>query len=271
MIDREYPKLSITGQCHILGIHRSGLYYKPCGESDLNLELMRKIDEEYLRHPFYGVGKMWAYLRHDLGYVISRKRVERLYRLMGLEALVPTRRTTMRNKGHAVYPYLLHEIDVVRDNQVWAMDITYIPMQRGFLYLAALIDLHSRYVVGWSLSNTMSADWCAGIVSEAIATHGTPEIINTDQGSKFTSQEFITTLADHHVKISMDAKGRAIDNIFIERLWKTIKYEHVYLRPASDGVELYSGLKEYLQFYNHERRHQSLGYKTPGELYRRAA
>lgn len=262
MIDKEHPALSITGQCHILGIHRSGLYYKPCGESGLNLEVMWKIDEEYLCHPFYGVRKMWAYLRHDLGYGISRKRVERLYRLMGLEALIPTRRTTLRNKGHAVYPYLLHDLDVARDNQVWAMDITYIPMQRGFLYLAAVIDLHSRYVVGWSVSNTMSADLCAGIVSEAISTHGTPEIINTDQGSQFTSQEFIATLTDHQVKISMDAKGRAINNIFIERLWKTIKYEHVYLRPASDGVELYSGLRGYLKFYNHQRRHQSLGYKA---------
>jgi putative transposase len=268
LINKRHP-LSIKKQCEALSIHRGGLYYKAKGESGFNLELMRKIDEKYLKTPFYGVPRMWIYLRQDLGYKISRKRVERLYRLMGLAAIGPKPNTSKPAPGHKVYPYLLRGLKTERNNQVWAADITYIPMRKGFMYLMAIIDLNSRYVLNWSVSNSMEAEWCAQVLSGAIEKHGKPEIINTDQGSQFTSEDWIT--ACEGIKISMDGKGRAIDNIFIERLWRSLKYEYVYPNPANDGLVLYEGLKTWFRFYNSERRHQGLDYKTPETIYRIAA
>ena len=191
--------------------------------------------------------------------------------LVGWQTLYRRPRTTVAEKGHQIYPYLLKGLPITHTNQVWATDITYIPMKRGFLYLTAVIDLHSRYIVGWSISNTMSADWCKQVVEEAINTYGAPEIINTDQGSQFTSEVFTSLLKDRGVRISMDSKGRAIDNIFIERFWRSLKYEYVYLRPADDGVALYEGVKEYIHFYNTKRLHQSLEYQTPEYRYKNAA
>ncbi|QEC52552.1 IS3 family transposase [Anseongella ginsenosidimutans] len=266
--------LSIVRQCELLEVPRSSFYYKPLGESELNLELMRLIDEEYLLHPWLGVPRMTTWLRKDKGYKINPKRIERLYRLMGLSATGPKPNTSKKGKGalHRVYKYLLKGLKIVRPNQAWAMDITYIPVQGGYLYLCAIIDLYSRYVVGWSLSNAMSADWCKQTLQGAIARHGCPEILNTDQGSQFTAYEFCdwVTHPERGIKLSMDGKGRAIDNIFIERLWRSVKYEHVYLFPASDGLECYRGLQVYFEYYNTQRRHQSLDDQVPLTVYGQA-
>ena len=260
--------LSVVRQCELLEIHRSGLYYKYASESKYNLELMRLIDQEHMLHPWLGVPRMTTWLRKDMGHLINSKRIERLYRLMGIQAVGPKSNTSKPCKGHKIYPYLLRNLKVTHPNHVWAMDITYIPVQGGFLYLVAVIDLYSRYVVNWSLSNTMTAEWCKEVLAEAIEKHGSPEIVNTDQGSRFTSDEFTQfVLEDMEVRISMDGKGRAIDNIFIERLWRSVKYEHVYLFPAADGLECYSGLKEYFEYYNNQRRHQSLDDETPLTVY----
>jgi putative transposase len=264
-------KLSVSRQCELLEVPRSGLYYRPVGESSYNLELMRVIDEQYLKWPWYGVPRMTTWLRKDKGHKVNHKRIERLYRLMGLQAMGPKPNTSKPGKGHKKYPYLLKNLKVERPNQVWAMDITYIPVQGGYLYLCAIIDLYSRFVMGWSLSNTMAAEWCRQTLEAAIDEHGGPEILNTDQGSQFTSDEFTGFVLDKEkrdIKLSMDGKGRAIDNIFIERLWRSLKYEHVYLFPASDGVECYEGIKTWFRYYNHERRHQSLQDEIPGEVYR---
>lgn len=270
LIEREHKELSAARQCRLLSIHRSGLYYQPQPESEENLAVMRKLDEQYLATPFYGVRRLTAWLR-STGYCINSKRVRRLMALMGWQTLYRRPRTTIPEKGHLVYPYLLKDLRITHRNQVWAIDITYIPMQRGFLYMVAIIDLHTRYVVGWSIANTMSAEWCRQTLDDAIAVHGTPEILNSDQGSQFTSDVFTALLKDNGVRISMDSKGRAIDNIFIERFWRSLKYEHVYLRPADDGVALYEGIKAYMHFYNTERLHQSLNYQTPGQHYNLAA
>jgi putative transposase len=241
------------------------------GESKLNLELMRLIDEEYLLHPWLGVPRMTTWLREDKGYKINPKRIERLYKLMGLSATGPKPNTSKKGKGkcHRVYKYLLRKLKIERINQVWAMDITYIPVQGGYLYLCAVIDVYSRFVVGWSLSNTMTSEWCKQTLQDTIAQYGKPEILNTDQGSQFTAYEFCdwVTHPQQGIKLSMDGKGRAIDNIFIERLWRSVKYEHVYLFPASDGLECYRGVKEYFEYYNTQRRHQSLENKTPLTVY----
>src|SRR5690554_4687452 len=266
--------LSIVRQCELLEVSRSSFYYKPLGESELNLELMRLIDEEYLLHPWLGVPRMTTWLRKDKGYKINPKRIERLYRLMGLSATGPKPNTSKKGKGalHRIYKYLLKGLKIVRPNQVWAMDITYIPVQGGYLYLCAIIDLYSRYVVGWSLSNTMSTDWCKQTLQGAIARHGCPEILNTDQGSQFTAYEFCdwVTHPERGIKLSMDGKGRVIDNIFIERLWRSVKYEHVYLFPAGDGLECYQGLQVYFEYYNTQRRHQSLDDQIPLIVYQQA-
>jgi putative transposase len=263
--------LSIVRQCELLEVSRSNFYYRPCGETDLNLELMRQIDEEYLLHPWLGVPRMTTWLQKDRGFKINHKRVERLYRLMGLSATGPKPNTSKKGKGalHRIYKYLLKGLKVERANQVWAMDITYVPVKGGYLYLCAIIDLYSRFVVGWSLSNTMTSDWCRQTLEGAIADYGCPEILNTDQGSQFTAHEFCdwATHEDRGIKLSMDGKGRAIDNIFIERLWRSVKYEHVYLFPAEDGLECYRGIREYFEYYNNGRRHQSLGEETPSTIY----
>lgn len=260
------PMLSMSLQCRLLSLHRSGLYYKCKGEASQNLELMRLIDEHFLKYPFKGVRKMTSWLRTE-GHQVNRKRVGRLYRLMGLKTIYRKPWLSLPDKQNKVYPYLLKDLRVERPNQVWAADITYVPMKKGFLYLMAIIDLHSRYVLNWGLSNSLEATWCCEVLNEAIARHGKPEIFNTDQGSQYTSEAFTGILNKNEIRISMDGKGRAIDNIFIERLWRTVKYEYVYLNPAADGVELYGGLQEYFRFYNCARHHQSLGYLTPEQVH----
>jgi len=269
MICKDQSKaLSLTKQCNLLSIHRSGVYYKPKGESELNLELMRHIDEHYLHHPFKGAGRMHTWLTMDKGYSVSKNRIERLYyKVMGLQAVMPGRHTSRRHKAHKVYPYLLRNIDVVRPNQVWAMDITYIPMKKGFMYLTAIIDLYSRYVVNWSVSNSMDAEWCKETLQEAIEQYGAPEIINTDQGSQFTSEVFANAVLSQGINLSIDGKGRAIDNAFIERLWRSVKYEKLYLNPPKDGTDLYLLCAEYFNYYNMERRHTSINNRKPNQLY----
>jgi len=270
MIDNGYKKLSIVKQCDLLDINRSGLYYEPVKESQENLTLMRMMDEQYFKTPFYGVERLLV-LFVVMGYRISRKRLRRLMKLVGWQTLYPEPRTTRINPLAYKYPYLLRELSVVRKNQVWAIDITYLPMKKGFMYLCAIIDIYTRYVVGWGVSNSMSAEWCTSIVSNAIALHEKPEIINSDQGSQFTSEVYTKFLKENEIQISMDGKGRAIDNIFIERLWRTVKYEHIYLNIYEDGLSLFKGLQQYLSFYNDERRHQSLNDQTPLTLYSMAA
>ena len=269
-IDVENSSLSVAYQCRLLSVHRSGLYYQPRGEDPEDLSIMRQLDEQYFKTPFYGVRRLTVWLR-SLGYKINRKRVRRLMGLMGWQTIYRKPNTSKPHKEHKAYPYLLKDLDINRVNQVWAMDITYVPMRRGFMYLCAIIDLHTRYVVNWSVSNSMTAEWCSQVVAEAIEQNGSPEILNTDQGSQFTSDIFIGQLKDKGVQPSMDGKGRAIDNIFIERLWKTVKYEHIYLRVPDDGVQLYEGLNDYFSFYNRGRPHQSLGYRTPEVLYNSVA
>lgn len=269
MVDRSDRSLSLAGQCRVLGISRSGLYYEPRGESALNLELMRLIDEHYLDHPYKGAYRMHVWLTKDQGYAISRNRMERLYyRLMGLQSLLPGPHTSKRCKDHAVYPYLLRDLPITYPNQVWATDITYIPMAKGYLYLTAFIDLFSRYVLAWSLSNSMDAHWCQETLAEAIALHGKPEILNTDQGSQYTSDLFTHYVVhEQNIRLSMDGKGRATDNAFIERLWRSVKYEHIYLRPHDHGTELFHGLHDYFAYYNERRRHQSINDQYPMSLY----
>ena len=273
MIRKGHPKLSVVKQCELLQIHRSGFYYKPRGESELNLELMRLMDEHYLHHPFKGARRMHTWLTRDKGYEVSRNRVDRLYyKVMGLRAVMPGKHTSRRCKEHKVYPYLLRGLTVDRPNQVWATDITYIPMAHGFMYLIAIIDLHSRYVLHWSISNSMDADWCAEVMEETLSMYDEPEIINTDQGSQFTSDAFTACVLheDRNIKLSMDGKGRATDNAFIESLWKTVKYEKIYLNPPENGLDLYHMLDEYFQYYNHRRRHSGIHDERPAELYHKS-
>ena len=270
MIDPCCPFLSISAQCQLLTLTRSGFYYIPSGESEENLAIMRQLDRQYFSTPFYGVLRLTALLILA-GFKVNKKRVRRLMKLMNWQTIYREPHTTISDKTHYKYPYLLRGLKIERCNQVWAMDITYIPMKTGFMYLTAIIDLHSRYVVQWSLSNTMSAQWCAEVLQEAIKNHGVPEIFNTDQGSQFTSEVFINTLIDNGIKISMDGKGRALDNIFIERLWRSVKYENIYLNVYENGLSLWKGLEQYFQFYNQERLHQSLDYHTPKQKYVLAA
>jgi len=266
MIDRDDETVPVSRQCGLLCLHRSGLYYKACSENSENLAIMRFLDEQYLQTPFYGVERLLALLQRK-GYRVNRKRLRRLMRLVGWQTLYPETKTTIVDEKAYKYPYLLRNMPVTHSNQVWAVDITYLPMQRGFMYLFAIIDLYSRYVVGWSLSNTMSARWCADTIEQAIAQHGAPGIINSDQGSQFTSDVYVNCLEKHTIAISMDGKGRAIDNVFIERLWRSVKYEHVYLNVHEDGNQLWKGLNDYFRFYNRQRLHQSLNYRTPQEVY----
>lgn len=270
MISKGHSKLSITRQCKLLGLNRSSFYYKPNGESELNLELMRLIDEHYLHHPYKGAKRMHTWLTKDKGFSVNHKRIDRLYYdVMGLRAVMPGKHTSRRCKDHKVYPYLLRELKIDRPNQVWAMDITYVPMAKGFMYLVAIIDLYSRYVVGWSISNSMEAEWVRDCLTGAIEEHGSPEIINTDQGSQFTSDEFTSyVLNDAKIKLSMDGKGRATDNAFIERLWRSIKYEKLYICPPEDGLDLYDKVQTYFDYYNTERRHTSIENQRPVDIYK---
>jgi putative transposase len=243
-----------------VGLSRSTLYYRPAGESAKNLALMRSIDEQYLRTPFYGSRKLSVVLG------VNRKRVQRLMRVMGIEAIYAKRRTTWPGAGHKIYPYLLRNVEVTRPNQVWSSDITYVPMRHGFMYLVAVLDWYSRYVLSWRLSNTLEGSFCVEALEEALS-RATPEIFNSDQGSQFTATTFTSRLETAGVAISMDGRGRAIDNVFIERLWRSVKYEEVYLKDYADGWEAQASLAAYFRFYDYERIHQALGYRTPAEIY----
>jgi len=265
LIDPDH-ELSIENQCALLEVPRSTYYYEAAGESLENLALMEQIDMLYLAHPENGSRMMVRVLARQ-GVVVNRKRVQRLMNLMGIRSLAPQRKTTVANKEHFKYPYLLRGLLIDRPNQVWCTDITYIPFAKGFMYLVAIMDWHSRKVLSWRLSNTMTVDFCVAALEEALALFGTPEIFNTDQGSQFTAHPFVKVLLDSGVQVSMDGVGRAIDNVFIERLWRTVKYDHVYLNPANSGNELRDGLEIYLNYYNEERPHSSLGDMTPDETY----
>lgn len=271
LVDKANKKLSIKKQCDLLVIHRSGLYYQAKPLDALNLELTKAIDKEYTKHPFRGVPSMTTFLREDLGYPVNKKRIERLYKLMDIQAIIPGPHTSKGCKEHKRYPYLLRGMKITRRNQVWATDITYVPINGGYMYLIAIVDLYSRYVLNWAISNTMESEWCAEILKEAIERYGKPEIFNTDQGSQFTSDVFTEVLKNNQIQISMDGKGRATDNIFVERLWRTIKYEDIYLHAYENGIELYQGLKKYFKFYNYTRRHSSIKNKRPNDLYLKAA
>lgn len=265
-MDPSHPDFSLRRQCELIGLNRASYYYQPAPESQLNLTLMRLIDEQYLRTPFYGYLKMTEYLRQTEPYPVNAKRVARLMQLMGLQAVGPRPRTSQPHPEHKVYPYLLRGLEITRPNQVWSADITYIPMPRGFMYLVAILDWYSRYVLSWEVSNTLDSDFCRLALEQALQ-RGQPEIFNTDQGAQFTATAFTDRLAQAKIRISMDGKGRAFDNIFIERLWRTVKYEHIYLNEYATGLELVVGLARYFDFYNHERFHQSLDYHTPAQVY----
>jgi len=266
MLNPAERKLPLSRQCRLLSISRSSLYYKPVGVKRGDLELMRLIDEQYLKTPFYGSRSMTLHLRRQ-GYPVNRKRIQRLMRRMGLEAIYPKPRTSRRHPGHKVYPYLLRDLRIERPNQVWAADITYIPMNRGFMFLVAVMDWHSRKVLSWRLSNTLDAEFCVGALQEAIACHDSPEIFNTDQGAQFTSQAFTAVLEAHGIAVSMDGRGRVQDNIFIERLWWTLKYQYLYLRSFDTIMDLRRGLTQWFMFYNSQRPHQTLDGLTPDEVY----
>ena len=265
MTNRQHPALSTVRQCALLGISRSSVYYRPRATSLEDLAVMKLIDQQYLATPFYGSRRMTVWLQRQ-GRPMSRKRVQRLMRTMGLRAIFRRPRTSQPAAGHKVYLYLLGGMEITRPNQVWAADITYIPMARGFLYLVAIMDWYSRYVLSWRLSNTLDADFCVEALEEALS-QGKPEIFNTDQGSQFTGEAFTGLLKQHGVRISMDGKGRYCDNIFVERLWRTVKYEEVYLKAYSNGREAEAGLNAYFHFYNAQRPHQALGYRTPAAVF----
>ena len=259
-------KLSVSKQCILLKVNRNFFYYLPKGESAENIMIMDLLKKQYHLTPFYGYRKLRIWLEnHDFN--INEKRVRRLMKLVNWQTIYREPRTTIAVKEHKKYPYLLKGLEITKRNQVWATDITYIPMSKGFMFLCAIIDLRTRYVLSWDVSNTMTAEWCTGVLQEAIDKHGKPEIFNTDQGSQYTSDVHTKLLIDNDIKISMDGKGRAIDNIFIERLWRSVKYENVYLQAYGSTLELYKGLKEYFRFYNDERFHQALNYQTPSEMY----
>ena len=270
MIDSEHPSLSIARQCQLVSISRSGFYYQPSGESEFNLMLMRLMDEQHMRTPFYGARQMVRHLRRE-GYVVSRKRVRRLMQKMGLCVVYQRPRTTVPAVDHEVYPYLLRDLVIERPNQVWCADITYISMQRGYLYLVAIMDWASRKVLAWRLSNTVDTEFCIEALEEALAKYGTPEIFNSDQGSQFTSPRFTGILKEAGVKISMDGKGRWMDNVFIERLWRSLKYECVYLHPFETGTEARMGIGAWIKFYGAQRPHSALAGLTPDEAYAGAA
>lgn len=265
MIQPGYSEIPISRQCELLGLSRSGYYYQPVGESPLNLQLMNLIDEQYTKTPFYGVNRMSAWLRRQ-GFEVNPKRIRRLMRKMGLEAIYPARRLSVSSAEHKKYPYLLRGLVIERPNQVWCADITYIRMLQGFLYLVAIMDWYSRYVLAWRLSNTLDVGFCIEALEESLRV-GRPGIFNTDQGSQFTSIEFTGRLERYEIRISMDGRGRVFDNIFVERLWRTVKYEEVYIHSYETAMNAHDNLTKYFEFYNRERPHESLGYQTPHEVY----
>ena len=265
MIEPEHPQLSMVQQCALLGLARSSYYYEPVPESEENLRLMRLLDEQYTRTPFYGTRKMAAWL-HTQGYAVDRKRVRRLLRLMNLEAVYPQPRLSLPGANEQRYPYLLRGMNIERCNHVWSCDITYIRLARGFIYLMAVIDWFSRYVLSWEISTTLDTSFCLEALDRALRV-ATPEIFNTDQGVQFTSAEFTTRLKAAAIRISWDGRGRALDNIFVERLWRSVKYEEVYIKDYQSVADAVNNLRAYFTFYNHERLHQSLDYQTPAQVY----
>jgi len=267
MLERGHPEISMRGQCRLLGIARSGVYRPAPANDDEDLALMRRIDALFTAWPFLGSRRMTVMLRGE-GLTVNRKRVQRLMRLMGIAALGPKPRTTKPAPGHKIFPYLLRDLVIDRPNQVWAADITYVPIGRGFLYLVAIIDWASRAVLAWRLSNTMDVAFCVDALDEALARFGRPEIFNTDQGSQFTSAAFTGRLADADIRISMDGRGRWMDNVFIERLWRSLKYEDVYLKGYADGREARAAIAGWIGFYNGRRPHQALAGRTPMAVWR---
>lgn len=264
---RNHSQLSLRRQCALLGLHRSNMYYQPQGECAENVLLMKLLDEEYTRHPFYGVRKMQQVL-HDQGYVVNHKRIRRLLRIMGIEAIAPKKNLSQNPRSYSKkYPYLLKGFDIERPNQVWCADITYLRLWKGFVYLVAIMDWYSRYVLSWRVSNSLDTLFCIEALEDALRTYGVPEIFNSDQGVQFTSEAWTEVLCAHGIQISMDAKGRAFDNIFIERLWRSVKYEEVYLHDYGSLTEAKERLRSYFQFYNFERHHQGLQYQKPAEWY----
>jgi putative transposase len=257
--------LSIQQQCALVGLSRSAYYYTPATETAENLQLMRLLDAQYLVTPFYGSRRMTVWLNQQ-GYGINRKRIQRLMRLMGLEGLAPGPQTSVAHPAHPHYPYLLRDVAVVRPNQAWCVDITYVPMAIGFMYLVAIMDWFSRYVVGWAVSNSLDTDFCLDALDQAFA-YGAPDIFNSDQGVQFTSPTWIARVEQAGSRVSMDGRGRVFDNIFIERLWRSVKYEDIYLRDYATGPELIRGLATYFTFYNEQRPHQAHAYHTPAEIY----
>ena len=257
--------LGVSRQCELLGLPRSTWYYQPADESPENLALMRQIDATYLVHPTFGSRMMAQWLRRT-GEKVNRKRIQRLMRLMGLQAIYPRPRTSVPAAEHRIFPYLLRNRVVARPDEVWSADITYLPLAHGFMYLVAILDWHSRYVIAWELSNTLDATFCVSALEQALA-FGRPEIFNTDQGAQFTSQAFTGVLEDAGIQISMDGRGRALDNVFVERLWRTLKYEDVYVRGYETVPQLTTGLHRFFDFYGHARPHSALDYRTPWEVY----
>lgn len=266
LVEPDHPTLSVRRQCELIELPRASYYRTPAPETEENLMLMRIIDEEYTRHPFLGSRGMKSYLCR-LGLWVNRKRVQRLMRLMGLASVAPQKKTTVHKPGHKIYPYLLRNLTIERPGQVWASDITYIRLTRGFVFLTAVMDWHSRYVLSWEISVTMDENFCVSTLERALRRHGCPDIFNTDQGCQYTGAAFTGVLKDHKIQISMDGKGRVTDNIMVERLWRTVKYEDIYLKDYETVEDLIVGLKEYFDYYNHARAHQSLDERTPAEVY----
>ena len=266
----ENKDLSVRSQCELLEVNRSSVYYQPAGESPENLEIMRLMDEHHLEHPTHGVLQMQDYLLL-CSFIVNTKRVRRLLRLMGIMALYPKRNLSKLGLAKYIRPYLLKGLRITRPNQVWGIDITYIPMANGFMYLTAIIDHYSRYIVGWDLFNSLNAENMLEVLKQAIASNGKPEIINSDQGSQFTCALWTEFVDKAEIKISMDGRGRATDNIFIERFWRTLKQDYVYLNPAESGTELYKGLRGYIIYYNNQKSHQGIGRISPAKLYHQAA
>jgi putative transposase len=269
LINEAHPELSVRRQCELLGLNRSSFYYEPASESEENLHLMALIDRKYTECPFYGSRRMTVWLNRDEGHDVNRKRVVRLMRRMGIEAVGPKPRLSAADRNHKVYPYLLRDVAIERPDQVWSTDITYIGLPGGFMYLVAVIDWYSRYVLSWGLSNTLECSFCLDALEAALA-QGRPEVFNTDQGAQFTAKVFTSRLEAAGVAVSMDGKGRCLDNVFVERLWRSVKWEDVYLHRYEGVPQLRAGLARYFQFYNAQRRHQSLDYRTPAEVYEMA-
>jgi putative transposase len=265
MIDKEHQQLSVRRQCQLLGLNRSTLYYKEVGPDVETLALMRQTDEIFMQYPFCGARRIKQLLCRR-GYRVSRNRIRRLMKLMGLEAIYRKPKTSKPAPEHKVYPYLLRGLEIDRPNQVWATDVTYIPMARGFVYLVAIMDWHSRYILSWRLSNSLEADFCVDALNDSLAATK-PTIFNSDQGSQFTSEDFVGVLLEAGVRVSMDGKGRCMDNVFVERLWRSLKYEEVYLRSYETIKEARDSIGKWIEFYNNVRPHQALGYKTPAEVY----